>query len=145
MATLPRAHTPRFVEAILAWRGTSFVARLALVSAYIVGAANKLGDFPGAIAEQAHFGMSPPILWALLTIAVEIIGPILILTGRLVWLGAGMLGVFTTLAAITANSFWTMTGPERFAATNAFFEHIGLVGGFILIAMLMRDVPSARE
>jgi hypothetical protein len=27
-------------------------------------------------------------------------------------------------------------GPERFGATNAFFEHMGLVGGFILVAIL---------
>ncbi len=81
--------------------------------------------------------MTPPALWAAVTIAVELIGPLLILTGRFVWLGAAMLGVFTALAALTANGFWTMqAGPERFAATNAFFEHIGLVGGFVLVAML---------
>ena len=75
-----------------------------------------------------------------MTIAVELIGPALILSGRLVWLGAGMLGVFTLLAAFTANAFWTMAGPgagaERFMATNAFFEHLGLIGGFILVALV---------
>ncbi|MFV4725636.1 DoxX family membrane protein, partial [Mycobacterium tuberculosis] len=88
------------------------------------------------MAEQAQFGMHPPALWAGLTIAVELIGPVLILAGRLVWLGAGMLGLFTVLAAGVANAFWTMTGPARFAATNAFFEHIGLVGGFVLAALV---------
>jgi hypothetical protein len=29
-----------------------------------------------------------------------------------------------------------MHGQERFIATNAFFEHIGLVGGFVLAALL---------
>ena len=128
---------PRFVDAILSWRWTGFLARLALVGAYILGAIVKASDWHGAVAEQAHFGMSPPALWAALTIAVEAIGPILILSGRLVWLGAGMLGVFTLLAAITANAFWAMPpGQERFAATNAFFEHLGLIGGFVLAAMI---------
>ena len=77
--------------------------------------------------------------WAALTIAVEIIGPALILTRRWLWLGAGMLGVFTLLAAFRANAFWTMAaGDDRFMATNAFVEHIGLVGGFILVALLDR-------
>ncbi|MGF7204160.1 putative membrane protein YphA (DoxX/SURF4 family) [Sphingobium olei] len=47
-----------------------------------------------------------------------------------------MLGVFTLLAAFTANAFWTMTGQDRFIATNAFFEHIGLIGGFIAISIV---------
>ncbi|RSV40322.1 DoxX family protein [Sphingomonas sp. ABOLE] len=128
---------PRFVDAILDWRPTWFLARLLLVGAYLLGGLVKLADWQGAVAEQAHFGMHPPALWAALTIAVELIGPVLILTGRWIWLGAGMLGVFTLLAAFTANAFWTMPpGPERFGATNAFFEHLGLIGGFILAALV---------
>lgn len=135
------ADEPRFVDAILNWRFTWFLARLALVSAYLLGGIVKATDWPAAVAEQAHFGMSPPAFWAVLTIGVELVGPILILTGRFVWLGAGMLGVFTLLAAFTANAFWTMLpGQERFMATNAFFEHIGLIGGFVLVALV-----SARE
>ncbi len=131
------ARTPRFVGAILDWRWTGFLARLALVGAYLLGGIVKASDWTAAVAEQAHFGMSPPAIWAALTVAIEIVGPLLILSGRLVWLGAGMLGVFTLFAAITANAFWAMpAGQERFMATNAFFEHLGLIGGFVLAAMV---------
>lgn len=129
--------TPAFVGTIVDHRLTWFLARLALVGAYLLGGIVKLADWSAAVAEQTHFGMTPPAIWAAVTIAVELIGPLLILSGRLVWLGAGMLGVFTLLAAITANAFWTMpAGAMRFAATNAFFEHLGLVGGFILVARI---------
>lgn len=131
------APDPRFVDAILDWRPTWFLARLLLVGAYLLGGLIKLADWQGAVAEQAHFGMHPPAFWAALTIVVELVGPVLILTGRWIWLGAGMLGVFTLLAAFTANAFWTMpAGPERFGATNAFFEHLGLIGGFVLAALV---------
>lgn len=127
---------PGFVDAILDWRWTGFLARLLLVGAYLLGGIVKATDWSAAVAEQAHFGMSPPALWAGLTIAVEIVGSALILAGRLVWLGAGMLGVFTLFAAIIANAFWAMpAGQERFIATNAFFEHLGLIGGFVLAAL----------
>ncbi len=130
-------HDPRFVDAVLDWPPIWFLARLMLVGAYLLGGVVKLTDWSGAVAEQAHFGMNPPALWAALTIAIELVGPLLILSGRLIWLGAGMLGVFTLLAAFTANAFWSMpAGPERFGATNAFFEHLGLVGGFVLAAMI---------
>jgi uncharacterized membrane protein YphA (DoxX/SURF4 family) len=128
---------PRFVDAILEWRWTGFVARLALVGAYLLGGVVKAADWSAAVAEQAHFGMAPPEFWAALTIGVEIIGPLLILSGRFVWLGAGMLAAFTLFAAFTANAFWSMPmGQERFMATNAFFEHLGLIGGFVLAAIV---------
>lgn len=133
----------RLLGTVLNWPPTWFLARLALVGAYLLGGVTKVIDWPAAVAEQAHFGMTPPAFWAGLTIAVELIGPSLILWGRLVWLGAGMLAVFTLLAAIIANDFWTMEGQARFAASNAFFEHVGLAGGFVLAAMVA-DLRRAK-
>ena len=52
--------------------------------------------------------------------------------------------MFTLLAAIVANAFWTMEGQDRFIATNAFFEHLGLVGGLILVAILSPRLMRAR-
>ena len=121
---------------------TGFCARLLLVSAYLIGGIAKLADWPGALAEQAHFGMNPPVLWAAVTIAVELIGAGLVLSGRLVWLGSAMLAGFTLLAALVANDFWTMAGEARFHATNAFFEHLGLVGAFVLTARLSWPAAS---
>lgn len=128
--------TPRPIAALLDWPGAWLIARLALTGPYLLGGVVKLTDWQGALAEQAHFGLQPAALFAALTVAVELVGPALILADRLAWLGAGMLGVFTLIAAVLANAFWTMAGAERFAATNAFFEHLGLVGGFVLIAMV---------
>lgn len=134
---------PHFVAAILDWRLTWFLARLLLVGAYLLGGLAKLTDWPTAVAEQAHFGMNPSAVWAAATIMIELVGPLLILTGRLIWFGAGMLGVFTLLAAFTANAFWTMPmGQDRFMAFNAFFEHLGLIGGLILAALVARRAAS---
>jgi uncharacterized membrane protein YphA (DoxX/SURF4 family) len=38
------------------------------------------------------------------------------------------------MATFIANRFWGMAPPERFMAANSFFEHLGLVGGFLLVA-----------
>ena len=37
---------------------------------------------------------------------------------------------------LVANNFWALEGHERFIALNAFFEHLGLIGGFALAAIL---------
>ncbi len=33
-----------------------------------------------------------------------------------------------------ANNFWALEVPVRFMAENAFFEHLGLAGAFLLVA-----------
>jgi uncharacterized membrane protein YphA (DoxX/SURF4 family) len=130
-----RADTPNWVSAVLAWPWTWHAARVALVSAFVIGGLTKLSDFTAAMAEQEHFGLHPGWLWAALALSVELGGSLLVISGRFVWLGAGGLGVLTAVAMATANSFWTMAGHQRFMELNAFFEHLGLIAGLVLVSM----------
>lgn len=127
--------TPRWIAGVLSWPWTWRLARVALASAYLIGGVNKLFDFPAAVAEQEHFGLHPAWIWAVLAIAIEIGGSLLVIAGRLVWLGAGALGVLTAIAMLVANDFWSMTGHDQFVALNTFFEHLGLIAGFVLVSI----------
>jgi len=131
-----REHASGWIEAILAWPATALAARAALASAYLIGGIAKLSDFPAAVAEQAHFGLEPATLLAVVVIIVELAGSLLLIAGRFVWFAGGALGVLTAVAMIVANNFWALQGHERFMALNAFFEHLGLIGGFALAAIL---------
>jgi len=140
------ASDPRWVDAILDWRWTWLAARIALTGAFILGGLTKLLDFSGAVAEQEGLGLHPGWLWAGLAIAIELIGPVLIISGRLVWLGAGALGVLTAIATVTANNFWALEGNARFVAADTFFEHISIIAGFIMAALIAeRAEREARE
>ena len=120
---------------LLAGSAVRFIAYLGLCAAYLQGGLVKLTDWPGAIAEMNHFGLSPAPLFAALVIALELGASALILTGRSRWLGAVMLGGFTLLATGIALRFWEFpAGQERFMAANSFFEHLGLAGGFLFVA-----------
>jgi uncharacterized membrane protein YphA (DoxX/SURF4 family) len=112
------------------------VSRVALASAFLIGGIQKLVNFDGAIAEQAHFGLQPGWLWAAAAVVVELGGSALVILGRWVWLGAGGLGVLTAVAMLTANDFWTKADHDRFIAMNAFFEHLGLIAGLVLVSVL---------
>ena len=127
---------PAWVSTILHWPWVLFAARLALTSAYLLGGLSKLLNFPAAIAEQEHFGLRPGWLWAALTILVELCGSALFLSGYEVWLGAGALGCLTAIAMLRADNFWTKSGKKRLAQANTFCEHLGLIGGFVLIALI---------
>lgn len=111
-----------------------WLALLALCGAYLQGGATKLADWPGALAEMRQFGLTPAPLFAGLTIAVELLAPLLILTGVFRWLGALALAGFTLLASFRANRFWTTTDAARRGSASAFFEHLGLAGALVLVA-----------
>ncbi|MGX9961671.1 DoxX family protein [Roseomonas sp. F4] len=120
---------------ILGWIGL-----LGLCAAYLQGGLNKLLDFGGAVAELAHLGLPFPTLMAIATITVELAGSAMVLTGRLRWLGALALAAFTLSASFIANRYWALpTGQERFMTANAFYEHLGLAGGFLLVALCDRE------
>jgi uncharacterized membrane protein YphA (DoxX/SURF4 family) len=116
-------------------RSLRWLALLGLCSAYLLGGCVKLTDFNGAVNEMRHFGLSAPSLVAIAVIVVEIGASILVLSGWHRRTGALVLAVFTLAATFIANRFWEASGFERFMLTNAFFEHIGLVGAFILVAL----------
>lgn len=112
-----------------------FIAYLGLCAAYLQGGLNKLTDFPAAIGEMTHFGLSPAPLFAVIVIILELAASIMILAGFFRWLGALALGAFTLMATFLALRFWELpAGMERFMVANSFFEHLGLVGGFLLVA-----------
>lgn len=136
MTRAQRGTDPRWVDAILDWRWTWLLARIALTSAFWISGVTKLFSFPAAVAEQQHFGLQPAVGFAVATIIVQLLGSALVIAGRLVWLGAGALAVFTMLATWIAHAFWTLQGAERFMAMNTFFEHLGLVAGLLLAALL---------
>ncbi|MBU9294561.1 DoxX family protein [Burkholderia multivorans] len=136
MATTTGRYSPAWIRGLLAQPWVGLLVRLALVSAFLIGGVNKALHFDDAIAEQAHFGLHPPALWAALAIVVEIGGSLCVVFRRFVWIGAGALGVLTFVAMLVANDFWNQTGVARFMALNSFFEHLGLIAALVLVTVL---------
>ena len=129
-SALSRLARPVFGSHAIRW-----LAYLGLCAAYLQGGLNKLMDFQGAVGEMSHFGLSPASLLAGLVIALELGASVMILSGKLRWLGALALAACTLMATFVALRFWELpVGQERFMAANSFFEHLGLVGGFLLVA-----------
>lgn len=122
-------HTPGAGIRALHW-----LALFLLCAAYLQGGLNKLLDFGSAVGEMQHFGLQPAAPLAVLVIGGELGAAAMVLSGRLRWLGAAWLALFTVAASFIANRYWEMAGMERFMAANSFYEHLGLAGGFLLVA-----------
>lgn len=135
--------TPAIISGLLLSPITAFVARLLLVFMFLGSALAKITDFAGAEAEMAHFGLSPAWLFAAATIATQLIGGLLILLNRATWLGAGALGIFTLLTIPIAHHFWSMEG--QMAQIEFYFavEHLSVLGGMLLVAILAERTRAA--
>lgn len=137
--------TPQFVRAILEWQWTWPIARFALVVFYLVSGLSKIADFRGAVAEMVEARMPAPAAMALLSIFVELTGSVLVLIDRWVWLGAGMLGVFTAIGAVTAHAFWKVSGRARVEAIAVSLMHLGLIAAFVLCALVAEREGRAAQ
>lgn len=135
--------TPSFISAILRSPVTAFLARLLLVFMFLGSAIDKITNFSGAQAEMAAFGLNPPWLFAAATILTQLVGSVLILANRATWLGAGALGVFTLLTIPIAHHFWTMEGPMALIEFYFTVEHLSVIGGMILVAILAERTRAA--
>ena len=160
MPTLPRASaqtrtsTPMnlpdrvagAIAPLLATPPVHFIALLGLCAAYLQGGLVKLFDFGAAVAETQGFGIPFAGAATAATIVTELAGSALILTGFWRWLGALWLAGFTLFATFMANRFWEIQPPQRFMVENSFFEHLGLIGGFLLVAWLdLRERRAASR
>ncbi|OHV77811.1 DoxX family protein [Ensifer sp. LCM 4579] len=129
----------------LAGRRILFIGLLALCSAYIQGPLVKIFDFGGALAEMNHFGLHPAPVFAVGVIVFELSMSALVLAGVFRWAAALALALFTLVATFIALRFWELPpGMERSMAMNGFFEHLGLTGAFVLVALYdLCDRPTA--
>lgn len=125
--------SPSFLR-FMAASWVHWLALLGLCAAYLQGGVQKALDFGGAVAESAHFGLAPAAPVTVAVIVLELGASLAILCNRGRWLAALLLAAFTLAATFMANDFWAAPAAERFTMTNAFFEHLGLVGGFLLVA-----------
>jgi uncharacterized membrane protein YphA (DoxX/SURF4 family) len=116
---------------VLAWLGM-----LGLCAAYLQGGLDKLFGPAAAIAETAALHVPMPALATAATVVTELAGSLMVLAGWHRRLGALWLAAFTAVANMLANAWWSVpAGPLRTAMENGFFEHIGLIGGFVLIVI----------
>ena len=130
--------TPAPISSLLRSSAFGLFARAVLTLPYWWSGIAKLTDLNGALAEAAHFGLKPAWLVVAATVLVQLGGSIALILGKAGWLAAGALGVFTAFATLVAHPYWTVADPvERFHALNTFLEHIGLIGGFMLAAILI--------
>jgi len=82
---------------------------------------------------------------AVAVIVVQLCGSAMIISGKHAWLGAGALAIFTLLTIPIAHAFWLMSGEYAFIEMMFAFEHVTVIGGLMVAAVLSsREAASER-
>jgi len=128
--------TPAPIQSLLESRALLLLGRILLTFMFWASGLVKLFDFQGGVAEMSHFGLEPAWLFNVLTVIVQLGGSLLIICNRAAWLGAGALAVFTALTIPLAHPFWTMEGETALHEMLVVLEHVTVIGGLVVAAIL---------
>ena len=132
------------IDNVLRSRASYLLATALLTYIFWWSGLNKVLDFQSALKEMEHFALKPAPLFAVLTIAVQLLGSLAIIAcSRWAWLGAGALAVFTLSTIPVAHRFWSMTGMEAFLEKALVQDHFSVIGGLAVAAILAHHKRNA--
>lgn len=109
--------------------GLALVARLLLAALFILAGINKLTAMEGTVGYIASVGLPLPEVVYFGTVALEIVGGLLLVAGFKTRYAAGALGIFTLLTAfIFHNDF-----AQQIEMT-LFLKNLSIAGGMFALA-----------
>ena len=132
---------PTLIARLLDLPAFMVLARLLLTLPFWVSGIRRWLDLNGSIAEIDAYGLRPAGPINTLVIFVLLGGSFLVIVNRRAWSGAGALAIFTLMTIPVAHDFWNLTGYAAKSEFNIALQHVGLVGGLMLAAILSRQSP----
>jgi putative oxidoreductase len=113
--------------------GIILVARILLVTLFLVFGWDKLTNYAGASAYMAQVGAPVPALAALVAIVMEVVVAFALAVG--LWTGplALLLAAYTLGTGIIGHPFWAGEGAARYMDAINFYKNISIIGGCLLL------------
>ncbi len=128
---------PKPIASMLESAAFMLVARIVLVVTFLIPGILQGVQFQTSLGDFSHFHINPAPAFVVLSIVTLVAGSVLVIIGgKLTWLGAGALGVYTGLTILIVHNFWTMQGADAVNEQHTALEHISLIGGLLLVAAI---------
>lgn len=109
--------------------------RILLASLFILGGLNKMMNYADTIAMMRAAGLEPASMLLPPTIALELVGGLLVATGRRFAIPATLaLALFTIATNVAFHRFWLMDGAESALQLSLFFKNVSIAGGLLFVA-----------
>lgn len=119
----------------------ALVARTLLAAIFLISGTRKLLAFAGVAEMMAGkgFPMAPAFLAA--TIALEIVGAVMLIANWHARYAAWALAAFTLAAGAIFHGFWHAEPAAFMNEFNHFLKNISIIGGLLLVAAW----PASRD
>ena len=112
----------------------NFVGRILLASLFIVAAIGKILGFSGTVGYIASKGLPQPQVLAGATIALELVGGLLIILGRYPLPVGLALAAFCVVTGFIFHNFWALDPAVKQVQMNHFLKNIALAGALLMMA-----------
>lgn len=112
------------------------IARICLAMVYLVSGVHKGIYFSKAVAEFRQAAIPFLHISLISTIILHLLASLALISGVFARESAVLLAVFTLLATIKVHDFWNLSGNERLMQSRIALDHLGLIGGLLLLAIV---------
>ena len=116
--------------------GMLLFARVLLMVLFVLFGWEKLAGFAGTVGYMASTGVPMPTLAALIAVAVELGGGLLIVAGFFTRPIALALAVYTFVTELIGHRYWAMHGMEQYLAMIDLYKKVSISGGLLLLALI---------
>jgi putative oxidoreductase len=119
------------------------IGRALLGALFFISALTKMGAFGYVSGWIASFGLPFPDLLLVATIAIELIGGLMLITGwKARWAALG-LAVFLVPVTLVFHAFWSADAAHFNDQLTAFLKNAAIFGGMLLVFDRSRNVAKA--
>ncbi|KVO97430.1 hypothetical protein WL21_26805 [Burkholderia ubonensis] len=115
--------------------GLLLAARVLMMVLFILFGWQKLTGFSGTVAYMASTGAPSPELSAVIAVAVELVGGLLITIGFYTRPLALLFAAYTVATAFIGHRYWAAHGMDQYIAMINFYKNVSIVGGLLLLAL----------
>jgi putative oxidoreductase len=113
---------------------TALVARVLLVTLFLLSGFDNITGFAGTAAYIASKGLPLPVLGVALAITVEVGASLLVLLGWRARAAALGIGVFSLAAGLLFHAYWAdVDAAARSDNFINFWKNVAITGGFLMV------------
>jgi putative oxidoreductase len=112
------------------------LARVLLALMFVLAGFGKFAGLAGTAGYIASKGLPMPMVVAVLTAIVEVVGGIALAIGFQARWAALVLAVFTVMASLIFHNFWAMPADQAMVNQLMFMKNLAVTGGLLFVFSL---------
>jgi transmembrane protein len=124
---------------------SALIGRVLVTLPFWFNGLTRLANFDAGVVEMEQFGLLPGALFNMLVIVSNLLGAGLVIVRLWTWLGVGILAVFTLGTIVIVHHFWALDGVAATRALHVALEHLGIIGGLLLAAILATHPQGGKH